>query len=160
MRVLLTVPAALLVLATGCNRAADEQRKADEARAEANEDISEAQREANLKIQSARDEASKEVAEARNDFTEMRDAFRKDRNEKLAELDKDIAELETEAKTATGKKKTELDAELPQIRTQRDAFVKEYSSLDTATAATWDAGKERVEKAWTNLKKAVDDADD
>jgi hypothetical protein len=155
----LTVSVAVLALAIGCVRAEDEQRKADEARAEASEDIAEAQRTADLKSNAARAEAKSEVAEATANFAKLREDYRRDTSDKLVALDKEIADLEVEAKTATGKEKTELDAKLPLVRSQREAFMSEYNSLEAASATTWDAAKERADKAWDALKKTVDDAD-
>jgi hypothetical protein len=157
--VLLSTVAMSLAFAVGCNKAADEQRKADEARAEANEKIVEANNEATKKINYAESQADEKVAEAQASFLKMREDFRHDMNEKVVELDKDIAELEAKAKTATGKAKADLDARLPQIRTQREAFAADYKTVDGATAVTWDGTKQRLEKEWKELKDAVDKAD-
>jgi len=156
---LFTASVAVLALAAGCNRAADEQRKADEARVEANEEITEARREANVKINAARAEANNEVAEATANFNKLREDYRRDTNDRIIALDKEIAEVDSKAMTATGKVKADRDANLAQIRARRETFRSEYNSLETATAATWDSAKERVEKAWNELKKSVDDAD-
>lgn len=156
---LFAVSIAALALASGCNRAADEQRKADEARAEANEDANEARRDAQLKINSARDEANEEISEASRNFNKLREDYRHDMDEKLVELDKDIAELDGKLSTATGNARTELQAKLPEVKRQREAFMAEYRSLENASAATWDATKERVDKAWNELDKSVDDLD-
>jgi len=150
---------AVLAMASGCNRAADEQRKADEARAEANDKISEARREAQLKINAARTDANEQISEANAGFEKLRTDYRHDMDDKLASLDKDIAKLEDKAASATSKTKVELQQKLPAVRSQRQAFAAEYRSLDTASAATWDDTKERVDKSWQQLKKAVDDAD-
>lgn len=150
---------AALALASGCNRAADEQRKADEARAEASEEAMEARRDAQLKINSARDEANEEISEAGENFTALRDDYRRDMNEKLVDLDEDIAELDKKLTTATGNAKTELQAKLPQIKAQREAFMAEYRTLETASAASWDATKERVNRAWNALDDSVDAVD-
>jgi tRNA uridine 5-carbamoylmethylation protein Kti12 len=156
---LFAVSLTALALAGGCNRAADEQRKADEARAEANEDVSEAQREAQLKINAARGEANSEIAEAAANFNKLREDYRHDMNEKLAELDREIAELDTKVTTAAGQTKTDLEAKLPEVKRHREAFLADYRSLEQTSARTWDDAKERVNKSWEQLKKAVDDAD-
>jgi hypothetical protein len=148
-----------LAFAAGCDRAADEQRKADEARVEADSKSFEANREATEKINAAQAEADKKVADAQASFLKLREDYRHKTTENLVELDKDIAELEAKAKTATGKAKAELDARLPEVRTQREAFTNEYKSLELASAITWDDAKARVDKSWDELKKVVDKAD-
>lgn len=148
-----------LALAAGCNKAADEQRKADEARAEADNKVIEANREASEKVNAARAEEDKKVAEAQADFLKIREDYRHKVTEDLTGVDKEIAELEAKAKTATGKTKTTLDANLPNVRTLRENVSNEYRSLELASAITWDDAKGRVDKAVDELKKAVDKAD-
>ena len=148
-----------LAFAAGCNKAADEQRKADEARAEADNKVIDANREATDKINAAQADADKKVAEAQASFLKLREDFRHDVTEDLVSVDKDIASLEAKAKTATGKTKAEIDAALPNIRTLRENVSTEYRSLELASALTWDDAKGRVNKAVDELKKAVDKAD-
>jgi len=148
-----------LAFGAGCDKAADEQRKADEARAEADKTSAEASREATEKINAAQAEADKKVADAQAGFLKLREDYRHKATENLVELDKDIAELEAKSKTATGKVKASIDKRLPDIRTQREAFTNEYKSLELASALTWDDTKARVDKAWDGLKALVDKAD-
>jgi len=145
-----------LSLAAGCNKAQDEQRKADEARAEADEKVNEANREATDKINAAQAEADKKVADAQANFLKLREDYRHDVTQNLVDLDKKIADLEAKAKTATGKTKAQLEADLPRIRDQRDNFVRDYRTIETASATTWDNTKARLDKEWDELKKAVD----
>ena len=70
-----------------------------------------------------------------------------------------ITDLESKDKTATGKTKTQLDASLPNIRSLRENVNTEYRSLEYASALTWDDAKARVDKAYDELKKAIDKAD-
>lgn len=148
-----------LALAAGCNKAADEQKKADEARAEADNKVIEANREATEKVNAARAEEDKKVAEAQADFLKIREDYRHKVTEDLTGVDKEIAELEAKAKTATGKTKATLDSSLPNVRTLRENVSNEYRSLELASAITWDDAKGRVDKAVDELKKAVDKAD-
>ncbi len=148
-----------LVLAVGCNKAQDEQRKADEARAEADNKVNEANREATDKINAAQAEADKKVADAQASFLKLREDFRHSVTEDLVKVDKDIADLGAKGQTAKGKAKTDIDAALPNIRTLRENVATEYRSLELASAITWDESKARVEKAVDELKKAVDKAD-
>lgn len=145
--------------AVGCDKAADEQRNADEARADADRKAIEANREATTTINAAQAEADKKVAEAQANFLKMREEYRHKASENLIEVDKDIAELEAEAKTAKGKAKTELEARLPNLRMQREAVASDYRSLELASATTWDETKVRVDKSIDNLKSAVNKAD-
>lgn len=148
-----------LALAAGCDKAADEQRKADEARAEAAEEVTDANREAAEKVNAARAEEDKKVADAQAGFLKMREDYRHKVTDDLADVDKEIAELEAKGKTATGKTKATLDSNLPNIRTLRENVANEYRSLELASAITWDDAKGRVDKAIDELKKAVDKAD-
>jgi hypothetical protein len=148
-----------LALATGCDKAADEQRKADEARAEADNRVIDANREAADKVNAARAEEDKKVAEAQASFLKIREDYRHKVTEDLVGVDKEIAELDAKAKTATGKDKAKLDGNLPSVRTLRENVSTEYRSLELASALTWDDAKGRVDKALSELKDAVDKAD-
>jgi len=143
----------------GCNRAADEQRKADEARAEADRKAAEVSQDSQQRINSAQAEADEKIAEANASFLKMREDYRHDMTQKLVELDKDIAELEAKAKSETGKTKAKIESNLPTVRQMRDDFVRDYRSVEAASASTWDATKERLNKSWDELEKAVDRAD-
>ena len=146
-------------LSLGCNKAADEQKKADEARAEADQKAIDANRDAAERINAARAEADKKVADAQANFVKMREDYRHDVTQKLVEIDKDIAGLDAKAKTATGKAKAELESQLPNIRSLREGVTSEYRSLELSSALTWDDAKGRVNKAVDDLKKAIDKAD-
>ena len=148
-----------LAFATGCDKAADEQRKADEARAEADQKVTEANRDATEKINAAQAEADKKVADAQANFLKLREDYRHEVTEDLVKVDKDIADLEAKTKTATGKAKAEIEARLPGIRSARESVATEYRSLELASALTWDDSKARVNKAVDGLKNAVNKAD-
>lgn len=148
-----------LALATGCNKAQDEQRRADEARAEADKQVDEANREATDKINAAQAEADKKVADAQANFLKLREDYRHDVTEDLVKVDKSIAELEAKATTEKGKAKADIDAALPSIRSLRENVNTEYRSLELASAITWDDSKARVDKAVDELKKAIDKVD-
>lgn len=148
-----------LALAAGCNKAADEQKKADEARAEADNKVIDANREASDKINAAQSDADKKVAEAQASFLKLREDYRHKVTEDLVAVDKDIVDLQAKAKTATGKAKAEIESALPNINTLRESVTSEYRSLELASALTWDETKARVDKAVDDLKKAVDKAD-
>jgi hypothetical protein len=148
-----------LALAAGCNKAQDEQRNADEARAEADNKVNEANREATEKINAAQAEADKKVADAQANFLKLREDYRHDVTEDLTKVDKNIADLEAKAKTEKGKTRAEIEAALPNIRSLRENVTTEYRSLELASAITWDDAKGRVDKAVDELKKAIDKVD-
>jgi regulator of protease activity HflC (stomatin/prohibitin superfamily) len=148
----------MLVLASGCDKAADEQQKAANAQAQANDKIVQANQEADQKANSAQADADKKIAEAQASFLKMREDYRHDTTTNLVDLDKKIADLEAKEKTATGKKKADLDVQLGQIRTQREAFANDWKTIETASATTWDATKNRLDKEWSDLKTMVDRA--
>ncbi len=147
-----------LVLAGGCDKAADEQQKATNAQLQANQKIVEANQEADRKAAAAQAEADKKIADAQASFLKMREDYRHDTTGKLVDLDHKIADLEAKSKTSSGKKKADLDAQLTQIRAQRATFADDWKQLETASAATWDSTKARLDKEWTDLKSLVDRA--
>jgi predicted Fe-S protein YdhL (DUF1289 family) len=145
-------------LAFGCNRAADEEKAAAKAQAEADQEIAEAAREARDKAVSAQSEADKKISEAQANFMGLREGFRHEMNTNLLKLDQKIADLESSARAATGAKKTELESKLVSIREARLQFSKDYQTIEGAFPNTWDATKAKLEKQWSELSKAVDDA--
>jgi chromosome segregation ATPase len=148
-----------LVSAVGCDKAVDEQKKADEARTDADKKVTDANRDATDKINAARAEADKKVADAQAGFLKLREDFRHQVTGDLVAVDKSIADLDAKEKTAKGKTKTQIDAAMPNIHTLRDSVMTEYRSLELSSALTWDASKARVDKAVDDLKKAIDKAD-
>jgi regulator of protease activity HflC (stomatin/prohibitin superfamily) len=148
-----------LAFAAGCNKAVDEQHKADEARSDADKKVTDANRDATDKINAAQAEADKKVADAQASFLKLREDYRHKVTEDLVSVDKDIASLEAKEKTAKAKDKATIDAALPNIHSLRETVTSEYRSLELASALTWDDAKTRVDKAVDDLKKAVDKAD-
>jgi hypothetical protein len=142
-----------------CENARDQQKEATGAQVEANREIESASREARDKAVAAQAEADKKIADANADFQKLREDYRHKTTQNLVEMDKKIAELEADAKTATGKAKAELDTRLPTIRQSRESFTREYQSLETASATSWDSVKARLDKQWDDLQKAVSDVD-
>ncbi len=147
-----------MVMAMGCDKAADEQQKANNAQTEADKKIASARHEADDKANTAQAEADKKVAEAQAKFSTLREDFRHKVTTDLVDLDKKIEGLDAKAKTQTGKAKTDLEASLKQVHAQREAFVTSFRGLDTVTATGWDDAKARVAQQWTDLKTMVDKA--
>lgn len=147
-----------LSLGTGCDRAADDQAKANAAQGEANKKIAEAKNEANDKSNSAQAEADKKIAAAQGDFSKRREDFRHKLESDVIDIDKKIDLLEAKSKTATGKAKADLDANLAAIRARRSSLTSEVKGLETASASTWDDTKTRIEKQLSDLKSAVEKA--
>jgi hypothetical protein len=149
-----------IVLLLACDKSGTEaQREADKAQAEANTKTTSAQYEADKKSTNAQAEADKKVAEAQGSFDKTREDYRHDVQNKLDDLDKTLGELDAKAKKETGSKKAKLDANLPSVHKQRDAFAKDFASMQYDTATTWDASKKRIDNEWDALKKSVDKID-
>jgi len=160
MKITTTLSVLPIVLLIACDKSGtDAQREADKAQAEANTKTTSAQYEADKKSANAQAEADKKIGEAQNSFDKTREDYRHDMQSKLDDLDKKLAELDAKAKKETGSKKAKLDANLPSAHTQRDAFVKDFSSMQYDTATTWDASKKRIDNEWDALKKSVDKID-
>jgi hypothetical protein len=147
-----------LTSADACNTARDQQEKADRARADADRKIAEANAEAARKTNEAQAEADKKTADAQLAFSKLREDYRHDVNTKLAELDKKIADLDAKEKTLKATKRTELDAKLTDIHRSRDAFTNDFRSLESASAATWDDVKKRLDKSLSELETKVNRA--
>jgi hypothetical protein len=148
----------LVTLALACDNASDEQKKMNTARTEADDKIGTAVKEADQKVLSAQQEEDKKVAAAQAGFMKLREDYRHATTIKLVELDRSVSDLEAKAKKTMGKARTDLDANLREIQVDRGAFESDYKSLETATAATWDDAKVRLDKEWTHLKTLVDKA--
>ena len=146
------------VLAACDKKAEDDQSKANNAQATANEKVAEAKTEADKKINAAQAEADKKIAEAQASFGKLREDFRHKTTTDLVDLNKKIDELDAKAKKATGKTKADLDTRMPQIKAKRDAFNADFKTIDNVTAPTWDDAKARLEKEWSDLKTMVDKA--
>jgi hypothetical protein len=141
----ISLAAALIGIgALGCNKAVDEQKKADEARSDADKKVGEASNEAAEKINAARAEADKKVAEAQANFLKMREDYRHKVTQDLVSVDKDIADLDAKTKTATGKTKAQIEAALPGIRSLRENVSSEYRSLEFSSALSWDSAQARA----------------
>lgn len=164
--------------AAACDKPANEQARADQAQAEANEKIvqanreavvetrsaqleadekiAEANREANREARGAQLEADKEIAAAQRDFSKRREDYRHDLETKLIDVDKKIEVLEAKSAAATGKAKAELDQKLASVRARRASLRDDAQRLDAATATTWDDAKARVDKELSELKSTVE----
>lgn len=147
---------AILVPATACRTASDEQRKAENAQREADTEIAQSNSENDNRNRESQAEADVKVAEARAAFIKLRDDYRQTTSKKLADLDVEIADLEAKQKTATGLKKQDLDESLTQIRTARAQYAANHAALLDTTAADWDRVTKELEAQWTALKDLVD----
>jgi len=150
------VATAFTLSLAACDNASDDARKARSAQATADDKSGAAVQESDEKVKSAQAEADQKIAAARADFMTMREDYRHATTNNLVELDHKVDDLTAKAKQSSGKEKTERDASLKQIHATRDAFWKNYESLDSASESTWDNAKSRVDKEWIELKALVD----
>ncbi len=147
-----------LLLAAGCGRAADDQDKATNAQAEANVKVEAAQAEADTKIKSAQTDAEKKIAEARASFQKRREDFRHTTTNDLIAIDKKIADLEVKATTKAGSARSDLVETLTAIRAGRARIAKDFDALDAADASIWDEAKSSLEQELADLRALVDKA--
>ncbi len=143
-------------LAVACDKAADDQQKANNAQAEANKQIISARVEADKRMEGAQAEADKKIAAAQADFLKLREDYRHKTTVALTDLDKNIEEAQIKGNKATGATKADLENKLRQIRASRESFAAEMKTLDAASASTWDGTKARLDKDWVDLKTLVD----
>jgi hypothetical protein len=147
-----------MFFAVACDKAADDQKKVDNAQAVASDKVTAANVEANQKIAAARAEETDKVAAAQGDFGKMREDYRHSTATDLADVDQKMSNLDAKERQATGDDKANLDARLREIRASRAAFAADYRSLDAASAATWDDTKARLDKEMSDLKALVNKA--
>ena len=145
-----------LLLAGSCDKAADEQNKANQAQAKANEKIAVVARDADEKIKNAQAEADKKIAEAQAAFMKLREDYRHATTTGMNELDKKISDLDAKVLTSKAKARTELEVKVSQLKANREAFLAEYKTLESASAITWDQTKAKLDKQWADLKAMAD----
>ncbi len=141
-----------------CENAADQQKKVDQAQAQALEKVQAAQKEAEKKIAKAEDQAEKKTIEATNQFDAMHERFRSKTKADLDTLDRKIGGLEAKAPASTGRAKLDLDEKLTQIRAARLGVGTDLRALDASPPIGWDAARAQLEKSVTNLTSLVDKA--
>lgn len=156
----LAVAAALssLALTTACDKAQDQQTKANVAQAKANTTMVEVGRDADDKMREAQAKADTKIAEAQAAFMTLREDYRHSSTTAMVDFDKRLSELEAKASAAKGKEKASLAATVSQLRVGRDAFIADAKAIETASATTWDATKARLDKQWAELKAIADKA--
>jgi hypothetical protein len=147
-----------LTLAAACDNASSDAQKAEVAQTEANDKSAGAMKVADDAVKSAQAEADEKVAAAQADFLKLREDYRHKVTTNLVELDRKTADLTAKLDQLRGKERAELDASLRQIHAGRDAFARDYQSLEGDSARTWDNTKFRLDKEWADLKALVDKA--
>ena len=140
---------------TACDDASDMRRKADDAQSEANTKIDAVAAKADQEIRVVQAEADKKIAAEVASFTTLREEYRHKVSLNLVELDKKVADLEARAKTANGKDKIEREAKLVTIYAHRETFMTDFKTLETESAATWDATQARLDAEWADLVAQV-----
>jgi hypothetical protein len=158
---LLCFTLAVAGLAVACDGSgAETQARIDQANsaAAAAAAVAEAGATASAKIQGAESHAAETIAAAQADFATTREDFRHKTQSDLDGLQRKMDEMDAKAKVASGNAKSDLDDTMPALRRQRDSFVSDFHSIDSETAATWDATRARLEREWAQLKTAVDKA--
>jgi hypothetical protein len=144
------------ILITGCDKAIDDQAKANNAQTAANEKIAAANQEANQKAQAAQAEADKKIAEATANFTKMREDYRDQTTKNLVDLDHRVDALDAASRSPSSKNRSALETNLKLIHTKRAEFTSDYLAIETASAVTWDDTKTRLDKELSELKALVD----
>ena len=109
-------------------------------------------------LTNAQVEADKKIAAAQNDFMKMRESYRHDQQSNLIDLDGKIQKLNDKERTAKGQAKIDLDNNLQNIANKRAVYLGALQQVDSATTATFDDAKAKADKAWDDLKAAVDKA--
>jgi chromosome segregation ATPase len=143
------------VLTTGCNNAADEQAKAEQAQAQANEKAAQARADADAKARAAQADADKKIADAQASFDKMREDYRHTLTNDLTDIDKRIADLDAKKLTATGKTRSDLDVSLTAVHGARERLTADFNNLGAASASTWDRAKANLDKEYSDLRSMI-----
>ena len=152
---LLCLALAAAPLAVACDKSGtDAQAEVNAAQNKANAQIAQANEQVTTTGAQAQSEADKKIITAQADFAKTREDYRHTVQSNVDDLTKRLADLEVKAKTTPS-----LHATVATLRAQQDAFITDYQSLASASPATWDATKTRLDKEWTALKAAVDKVD-
>ncbi len=146
----------------GCETAADQQQKANEAQAQANldraraaQDLKGDRTQATRDMREAQNAADRKIVAAQAEFSQMREDFRHDLQTQLVALDKDVEVLQIRSRTMTGKAKADVNAALPRIDEARSDLNAAIEQLNKSSAATWDDSKTVVEREFAELKDLV-----
>jgi hypothetical protein len=118
---------------------------------ETQEQVDNAQATGQTEITNAQIKANEKIAAAESDFAKTREDYRHTMRSNLELLDKKLVDLDAKTMKATGTKKVELANKESSLRAQRDAFASDLRSIETASAATWDATKARIDKEWSSF---------
>ncbi len=76
----------------------------------------------------------------------------------LKEWSAKIDELEVKAHTAKEDVKTKYSEQIKELKEQRDAAVHKLQELKETSSEAWDIMKAGAETAWSDLKKAINEA--
>jgi hypothetical protein len=150
--------AASVLVVCGCDRAAEQQEKADDAMEEARAKTEKVQADAGRDTRKIQEEADGKMAEAQAAFLKIREDHRHKVEKNLLSLDEDITKLSARAQTEGTKSKLVTESQLSEIRMKRGQFESSFSSLGRATAREWDASRELVDQEWDDLKKLMSQA--
>jgi chromosome segregation ATPase len=131
----------------GCDNAADEQKKANEAQATADD-----------KARAAQADADRKIAQAQADFAKLQEDYRHAVASTLTDLDKKIRDLEAKDTTLTGTAKSDMDASLTMIHARRDQVARDLTNLQATPASVWDGARARLDKELDDLKGLVSKA--
>lgn len=165
----LALCAPLLLASAGCDESQRKQEEAARLQHEVEEKTAKLQKEMAEKGLKAKAEAEQEVAKAQakaneagrdanESFAKTRNEFRANVQKDVDDLNKKIDDLNVKAAKAKGKAKADFEAASKDVKDKRDSLTAELKSIDSATADGWDAVKGKVERGYTDLKKAVDNA--
>jgi hypothetical protein len=156
-----------LALLAGCENTADKQRKADQAQAEADQQKAMAQQQAQQKAAEAQNSAQQQATkgqETANDLQNQTDAeLRREQADysskvrgELSDLNGKITDLHgASVAEPTATKKADDDRVLGELSVRRDALSVDVQSIATATATTWPALKDKIDKDLDDSKSSA-----
>jgi uncharacterized membrane protein YqiK len=144
-----------LSAAAGCNEPERQERRAAEARAEANRKINEAQAEADRKAAEARADADKQQAEADTTLRKAREDVREWATQKVIDFEKEFSDLQASYRK---KGKAANDTLLSAVRARLDEARADIGRLDMASAQGIDGAREELRDDFDQVRRSVDEA--
>jgi len=169
-----------LSMLAGCNRtddqqkAANEQARADEkigradeearkttteAQRKADKEVVEAMNTANEKSAKAQTEANETIRAANENMLKARNDLREWAQKKMNEIDNDVDASKTRAQKAPSTAKANFERALQDVEKQRGNVQAELTNLDSQAAASMKDYRGRLEKAFEGFKESVNRLD-
>jgi hypothetical protein len=123
------------------------------------EDLEAATEEASEQKEEAK-EAEQELAKTKSEFeeTQQRDDYVQAKEKELVEADTTLQQLKDKSSQLSGPEQQDLNSKVDAIAVKRDAAKEQLDEIRDAEPAKWKQMQEVTDKAFTDLKQAISEA--